>query len=655
MHSTLDTVLVLLAAAVAVVTVCRRLHLPAMLGYLLVGLVIGPHALALIGSIEQAEALAEYGVVFLMFSVGLEFSLPKLMAMRLTVLGGGSAQVASTLLLVMLVGWLCGLPWQAGLALGGALAMSSTAIVSRLLAERVEMNAQHGQLAIGVLLFQDLAVVPLLIVIPVLGGNGGSLWAVLGVAALKIALTLLILLYFGPRLLRPLFHWVAKGRSTELFVLNVLLVTLGIAWATELAGLSLALGAFLAGMLIAETEYRHQVEEDIRPFRDLLLGLFFVTTGMRLNLAVLGEEFLLVLALTLFATLGKAAIVAGLTRLFGRSAGTGVRTGLWLGQGGEFGFVLLALAASSGVLPGSVEQAALAAILLSMLAAPFMIQQSEAIVRRFIASDWMLQAMRLTQLAARTMATTDHVILCGYGRSGQALARMLRQEDIAFQALDLDPERVKEAAAAGENVSFGDASRREVLMSAGLARARALIVTYDHTPSALKILHVVAEARPDLPVIVRTWDDSDIETLRAAGADEVVAEVMEGSLMLASHAMMLLGVPLSRVLRRIREARESRYNLFRGFFHGASDQNLDEQLQPRLHSLALNAGAVAVGRLLGDLSLGEIGATVKSLRRAGRRIDEPGSEELLQAGDVLVLLGSPDALARAERRVMQGE
>lgn len=655
MHSALNPILVLLAAAVVVVTLCRRFHLPAMLGYLLVGLAIGPHALELIGSTDQADALGEYGVVFLMFSVGLEFSLPKLVAMRTTVFGLGSAQVVATVLAVVLACVALDLPWQTGLALGGALAMSSTAIVSRMLAERVEMNAQHGQVSIGVLLFQDIAVVPLLIVIPALGGAGGGLWGILGVAALKIALTLLILLYFGPRVLRPLFHWVAKGRSTELFVLNVLLVTLGIAWATAQAGLSLALGAFLAGMLIAETEYRHQVEEDIRPFRDLLLGLFFVTTGMRLNLAAVGQEFFAVLALFLFLTIGKAAVVAGIARLFGRSPGTAVRTGLWLGQGGEFGFVLLALASSSELLPGSVEQAALAATLLSMLAAPFLIQQADALVRRFIASDWMLQAMRLTQLAARTMATSDHVILCGYGRSGQALARMLRQEDIDIYALDLDPERVKEAAAAGENVSFGDATRREVLMSAGLARARALVVTYDHLPSAMKILHLVGEERPDLPVIVRTRDDSEIERLRAAGADEVVAEVMEGSLMLASHAMMLLGVPLSRVLRHIREARESRYNLFRGFFHGASDQHLDEQAQPRLHSISLDADAAAAGQLLGALSLGELGVSVKTLRRTGRRVDEPGSEELLQEGDVLVLLGAPEALARAERRVMQGE
>ncbi|PHV10653.1 monovalent cation:proton antiporter family protein [Chitinimonas sp. BJB300] len=652
MHQALETVLLLLAAAVAVVTLCRRAQLPAMLGYLLVGIAIGPHAFGLIASSAQASELAEYGVVFLMFSLGLEFSLPKLTAMRRTVFGLGSAQVGSAMLVVMAASLLFGLPWQVGLVLGGILAMSSTAIVTKLLAERVEVNAPHGQQAIGVLLFQDLAVVPLLIITPALGSAGIDLWMALEYAALKIAITLVVLLYFGPKLLRPLLHLVAKGRSTELFVLNVLLVTLGISYATAQAGLSLALGAFLAGMLIAETEYRHQVEEDIRPFRDLLLGLFFITVGMRLDLKAVWQNCFAVLMVFAFLTVGKTGLITGLVRWFGCSTGTAVRTGLALGQGGEFGFVLLTLAAASGVMPRAVEQVALASILLSMLAAPFLIQQSERIVRRFIASDWMLQAMHLTQLAAKTMATSDHVILCGYGRSGQALARVLQQEDVTIYALDLDPERVKEAAAAGENVSFGDATRREVLMSAGLTRARALIVTYDHTPSALKILNIVRQERPDLPVIVRTRDDNDIEKLREAGADGVVAEIMEGSLMLASHALMLLGVPLNRVLRHIRDAREQRYSLFRGFFRGISDEGLEEQAQPRLHSIQLNLGAAAIGKTLADLKLVEVDVSVRSLRQGGRRLDEPPPEHLLQVGDVLVLLGTPDALARAERRLL---
>ncbi|WP_269531260.1 monovalent cation:proton antiporter-2 (CPA2) family protein [Chitinimonas sp. BJYL2] len=654
MHHALETVLLLLAAAVAAVILCRRAHLPAMLGYLVVGIVIGPHALGMVASSREADELAEYGVVFLMFSLGLEFSLPKLMAMRTVVFGLGSAQVGGTMLVVMLAAWLLGLPWTAGLALAGALAMSSTAIVSKLMAERVEVNTTHGQHVIGILLFQDLAVVPLLILIPALGRADSDPWLVLGIAVLKIALALIVLLYFGPRVLRPLFHLVAKGRSTELFVLNVLLVTLGIAYATAQAGLSLALGAFLAGMLIAETEYRHQVEEDIRPFRDLLLGLFFVTIGMRLNLREVWAHLGVIVVVVVLLTIGKAALIAGLTRWFGRSPGTAVRTGLALGQGGEFGFVLLALGAASGMLPLAAEQVALAAILLSMLIAPFLIQQSEAIVRRFVASDWMLQAMRLTQLAAKTMATSDHVILCGYGRSGQAMARMLQQEEIPFYALDLDPERVKEAAAAGECVSFGDATRREVLISAGLPRARALIVTYDHTPSALKILAIVRQERPDLPVVVRTWDDSDIDRLRQAGADAVVAELMEGSLMLASHAMMLLGVPLNRVLRHIRDAREARYSLFKGFFRGASDDGLDEVLQPRLHSVTLLDGSYAVGKTLGELFALDEAIRVQSIRRGTARIESPALDEVMAPGDVVVLLVPQSRLDKAERILFAG-
>lgn len=652
MSHALDTVLILLAAAVLVVTLCRYVRLPAMLGYLLVGLMIGPHALKLIPSSAAAAELGEFGVVFLMFSLGLEFSLPKLLAMRTTVFGLGSAQVLSSLILVLVAALLLGLPWQAGLALGGAMAMSSTAIVSKMLTERVELNAPHGQNAIGVLLFQDLAVVPLLIVLPALGKADGSLGMVLGLAAIKIAITLAVLLYFGPKILRPLLHLVAKQRSTELFVLNVLLVTLGVAWGTNAAGLSMALGAFLAGMLIAETEYRHQVEEDIRPFRDLLLGLFFVTVGMRLDIQSIGAHFLAIFATVLFLTVGKSFLTHRLTRLFGHSAGISLRTGLALGQGGEFGFVLLALAASSGLLPAAAEQVALAAILLSMLAAPFLINNSDWLVRRFVASDWMLQAMQLTQLAARTMSTSDHVILCGYGRSGQTLGRVLAQEDIPFYALDLDPERVKEAASAGENVTYGDASRREVLMSVGLMRARAIIVTYSDTPSALKILSVVRDERPELPIIVRTRDESDIDELKRAGADEVVAEVMESSLMLASHAMMLLGVPLHRVLKQIRNAREERYSLFRGFFRGA-DEGVNESgwAAPRLQSILIPEGSGAIGRTLDEAGLPQR-VELKSIKRRGQAAVASMLTTPIEAGDVVVLLGRPEDLAIAEEELL---
>ncbi|WP_440029140.1 cation:proton antiporter domain-containing protein [Chromobacterium amazonense] len=656
MHSMAPIVLVLLAA-VLVVTLCRSLRVPAMLGYLVVGFLAGPGVMKLIPEGEETAFLGEIGIVFMMFTIGLEFSLPKLKAMRQLVFGVGLAQVVVTMLLVALaIGWITGSP-LIGLATGGALAMSSTAIVSKLLAERLELNQPHGQLAIGVLLFQDIAVVPLLILLPAFAGGSDTMWLDLAKAGGKIVVVLALLLFFGQRLVRLWFHLVARQRSGELFMINVLLVTLGVAWLTELSGLSLALGAFVAGMLISETEYRYQVEEDIKPFRDILLGFFFITVGMRLELPILFDHLGVVLLLLVLLLPLKIAVVFGLGRLFGHRSNDAMRAALALAQGGEFGFVLLALAMNLKLVPIPAAQAAIAAILISMLIAPFLIMHGERITRRLIKQDWMLQSLDLHQMLVASMSKNEHVLICGYGRSGQALARLLEAENINMFALDMDPERVREAGEAGDQVVFGDAGKKEVLIAAGLMRAKVVVVTFADTHAALRILHAVREVRPELPVIVRTVDDSEMDVLRQAGADEVVAEVMEGSLMLASQALLEAGVPPSRVLRRIRAVREERYDLFRGFFRGASDEveSLEEAMVPRLLSVQVCGGAFAIGQPLGALRLEEAGVEVKAVRRQRtRRTDFDASFEL-QADDILVLLGTPEQLALAESRILQGE
>ncbi|MGH8679142.1 MAG: cation:proton antiporter, partial [Burkholderiales bacterium] len=576
MPGTLEIVLLLLSAAVLVVVVFRLLKLPALLGYLLVGVVIGPHALALIHESEETRYLAEFGIVFLMFSIGLEFSLPKLLTMRKMVFGFGTLQVLATMLIVTLAALASGAGWRGGIVLGGVFAMSSTAILAKMLAERLELNSQYGRQIIGILLFQDLAVVPMLIAIPALAQGGEALAYALTLAFVKATIVLGILLWFGQRLMRPWFTLVARQKSPELFALNVLLITLGLAWLTQLAGLSMALGAFLAGMLISETEYRYQVEQDIKPFRDVLLGLFFVTVGMLLDSRILVDQWFWVLGLLLLVLAGKTAVVLAVGRLFEVDPNISLRAGLALSGAGEFGLVLLALAGHLHIVDESQMQIALATLILSMLLSPFIIEHSEHMVRRFSAREWMNRAMALHNIAIQTMAAERHVIICGYGRSGQNLARFLEQEGITFIALDLDPQRVREAAAAGESVVFGDAARREVLIAAGLVRAGALVVSYADTASALKILALVQELRPGMPVVVRTVDDSDIDRLMQAGAAEVVAEILEGSLMLATQALMLLGVPLNRVLRRIRQTREQRYSLFRGFYRGITDEVSEE-------------------------------------------------------------------------------
>jgi CPA2 family monovalent cation:H+ antiporter-2 len=656
MPTALELTLLLLAAAVIGVVAFRLLNLPPMLGYLAVGILIGPHALGLVPNIEGTRYLAEFGVVFLMFSIGLEFSLPRLKSMRSVVFGLGMGQVLLTIVAVLVAGGVVGLFWplplSAAFLLGATLAMSSTAILMKLLADRLELESEHGRRMVGVLLFQDLAVVPLLVVIPALAAHSEQLVESLGWAMLKAAVLLTLLLAGGRWLVRHWLHLVARRRAHELFVLNVLLIALGLAWLTEHAGLSLALGSFVAGMLIAETEYRHQVDEDIKPFRDVLLGLFFITIGMLLDLRIVVVHFGWVLLALLGPMAFKCLLIVVLARSLGASAGTAIRTGLGLATAGEFGFVLLAQGAP--LLDPTVRQVVLAAMLLSMLAAPFLVQYSDRIAMRFVASEWMQRALELHSIATRSMAVERHVIIAGYGRSGQHLARMLADEGIGYVALDLDPDRVREAAAAGDSVVYGDAGRRETLIAAGLSRAAALVVSYNDAHSALKVLHYAHDLNPKLPVIVRTQDDADLDRLLKAGATEVVPEVFEGSLMLGSHALVLLGVPLSRVVRRIQKARDSRYRFLRGYFHGADDRvDFDDDAHARLHSVALEQGAAAVGRTLADLSLDEYGAEVTAVRRRGIRGADPAADLVLQAGDVLVLRGPQEALELAEMRLSE--
>ncbi|CAB3753468.1 monovalent cation:proton antiporter family protein [Paraburkholderia solisilvae] len=657
MISPLEMTLFLLLASVVGVVVFRYLNLPPMLGYLSVGILVGPHAFGVVPDSKGAQNLAEFGVVFLMFSIGLEFSLAKLRAMRRLVFGMGLLQVLGTIGAALLLGvalehWVH-LSWQGCIALGGALAMSSTAIVSKMLAERLEIETEHGRNIFGVLLFQDLAVVPLLIVIAALaGGDTHDVMAALGLAFVKIVIALALLLIVGQRFMTRWFNVVARRRSQELFVLNLLLVTLGAAFVTDRFGLSLALGAFIAGMLIAETPYRHQVEEDIKPFRDVLLGLFFVTTGMLLNPMVIWQHPLIVLGFLLGPILLKAAMVTALARLFGATPGVAMRTGIGLAQAGEFGFVLLNLILDKHLVDATLLQAILAGMLLSMLAAPFLIQNADRIVLRLSSTEWMQQSLQMTRIATQSLKQSGHVIICGYGRSGQNLARMLEHEGLSYVALDLDPDRVTAAAAAGEQVVFGDAGRRESLLAAGIHRARTVAITYANTPSALRVLYNIHELEPTLPVIVRTVDDSDLEKLLAAGATEVIPEIVEGSLMLASHTLVVMGVPMRRVLRRVEELRDERYSLLRGYFHGADDVDDDDgHEQVRLQSVPVDEKADAVGRTLAELGLYELGVEVTAIRRHGIRGVEPDPSTKLRASDIVVLRGLPEALAEAEERL----
>lgn len=653
----LGQLLVLLGFSVLVVTVFRRMRLPPILGYLAVGTLLGTEALSLTAG-ETTRVLAEYGVVFLVFTLGLEFSLPRMLAMRWEVFGLGGAQVLLSSASITLVASSFGLDWRAALIIGGALAMSSTAIVVRQLGEQLELNREHGRLAVGILLFQDLAFVPFLALEGTLAAPTEILNApVILWALLRGGIALLIVLAAGRWLLRPLFHEIGHARSHELFTLTVLLVALASAWATHAAGLSLALGAFLAGMLLAETEYRHQVEVVIRPFRDILLGLFFITVGTLLEVRLLLQQLWLVLLLVLALQMSKALIVAVLARRFTASWQSALQTGLVIAQGGEFGFALLTLMLNDRLAESAILQPLLAATVLSMGLSPLVIRHNNKLAEWLSGKRARSQTELARELAAtQTIARRNHVILCGFGRVGQNLARVLEKYGFEYLALDLDPRRVQQARQGGDPVIYGDGAESEILKAAGIAHCSVLVITFADPDWSLRILRVVRELRDDVPVLVRTQDDTKLDQLQKAGATEVVPETLEASLMLMSHLLLLLDVPVSRVVKTVGDIRDDRYAMLRRIFRRENARPLDEthSLREELRSVVLPRNAYAVGRSIEQLHLEEMAVGVNAIRREGIVGRQPDADTVFKEGDVVVLYGTPEALERGEARLLIG-
>ena len=657
-YTTLRSILILLAVAVFVVAALRRLHLPAVLAYLATGFLVGPHGFGFIQDNAATSSLAEFGVVFLLFTLGLEFSLPRFIVMRRAVFLLGGLQVLLTTVGAALAAWSMGAQPALALVLGGAFAMSSTAIAAKQLSEQAEINLQHGRMALAVLLFQDLAVIPFLILIPGLNhGIGTALAGDLLWAFGKGLLAVVVILAVGRWLLRPLLHQIATARSAELFTLTALLVTMASAFGTAALGLSLALGGFLAGMMLAETEYRHQVEADIRPFRDVLLGLFFITVGMLLNPAVVARHWLLLIVAVLGLLVFKTALIATLTRYLGSDNNAALRTGLVLAQGGEFGFALLSLGLAQHVIRLPLAEFGLAVIVVSMLVGPLLIRYNRLLAARIFPESAAEEHDLLQHdIGRHQLHLENHVVIVGYGRVGQNVARFLEPEGFEFVALDLDAVRVRHAREAGDPVYYGDGTNRDVLRAAGIERARVLVISYFKVSTALKILGHVKKMRPDMPVLVRTRDDTELEKLQEAGATEIIPETLESSLMLASHLLHVLHVPMSQILRKIQEVRSHRYSLLRSVFRGQDAVPLDEShaFREQLHTLTLTPGTYAVNRSLAEVNLKSLGVVVTALRREGVVGRQPPGITVLKEGDVMVLWGTPEKLQDAEERLLRG-
>jgi CPA2 family monovalent cation:H+ antiporter-2 len=653
----LGTLLVLLAAVVAVVAAVRRLHLPPILGYLAVGMALGPHALSVVPQSPTTSFLADIGVVFLLFTLGLEFSLPRMMAMRGEVFGLGTLQVGLTTLASAALAFLAGAPPVVAVVIGGAVAMSSTAIVLRQLTEQAEINRTHGRLAFSILLFQDVVFVLFLALANALVAGGEHTAGGVLLAVGKAAIGLLVVLIGGRRVARPLFFEIAHSRGQELFTLAVLLVALASAWLTDRVGLSLALGGFLAGMLLAETEYRHQVEAVIRPFRDVLLGLFFITIGMLLDLGQLGRHLLAVSALVVGMYALKTLVVALVARRYCDSWFKSLRAGLVVGAGGEFGFALLALLVGGRVADGGLAQPLLAAVTLSMVVSPFVIRHNKRIAR------WLLneQGPATTALAREAasealLARREHVIVCGFGRVGQSVARVLERHGHEFIAIDVDPGRVRAARQAGDPVAFGDSADAQVLQAVGIDAASVVVVTFADADIAAGIVREVRRLRADVPVLVRAADDSHLEALQQAGATEVVPETFEASLMLVAHVLLFLDTPMSSVVRTVGEIRSERYVALRSVFRPPDSEHPEGAAAAgaELRTVVLPPGAWSIGRTLGEVHGQGAEVTFSAIRREGIVGRDPDPATVLREGDVVIVFGSPEALEHAEAVLLAG-
>lgn len=660
MHNALFEVLGLLVISVIMVAAFRRIQLPPILGYIVVGIVMGPHAAALIANEANIHFLAEFGIVFMLFAIGLEFSVAQFLTMRRTMLGLGSLQVIFSMALFGFIAHEVGVPWEVALLAGGALAMSSTAVVLKQLNEQAEMQSRHGRNAFGILLFQDLAAIPFLILIPVLGAtlNSGEssnqIWHELGTALIKGVFAVGVLLLIGRTLLRPLFHEIASAKSNELFTLTVLLVAIGAAALTSSLGLSMALGAFIAGMMLAETEFCHQIESDIRPFQDVLLGLFFVTIGILIDLHVVWENLSTILLLTIGLILAKALVVGLLEFGFGNNAGVALRTAVVLAHGGEFGFALLSLMFNQKLLPEHEGQMLLAAAIFSMMLSPILIKYNGVIAKRILSNSYNKdRTAQEATIAQEAVLLKDHIVICGFGRVGQTLARFLKKAGVPYIALDMDIARINEAKYAGEPVYYGDSTRKEILHAAKIEQAKLVVLCISDFHASLKTLHRAREMRRDIPILVRTRDEGHLSQLMDSGATEVIPDTFEASIMLSSQVLLLAGQSPAVILKEVRQARQSRYNLLKGFYPGESDEINNLETSPTiLHSIILQSQAYAIGKRIEEVLQDHPGIEIRGIKREGIRGDDPSPQLVLQGGDVLVAQGTVEDITRFEQSIL---
>ncbi len=655
----ITSILILIALAVLVSAVFHRLRLPSILGYIIIGVLLGPNMLNIVTNTAITHTLAELGIVFLLFTIGLGFSVTKFKSLQKIVFGFGLLQVLLSIMVTALISQLFDMTLAQGIIVGCIVAMSSTALVLKQLTDQLELNTSHGANALGILLLQDLAVIPVLILIPSFTANTHHLLLVDSMYAFARGfVAILIILGIGRWILKPLFYRIAATRSIELFSLTALFTALGAAWLTNLFGLSLILGAFIAGLVLSETEFRHQIEVDIRPFRDILLAIFFISIGSQLNLSLIKDAWVWVSLLVAALIVFKIILISLLGIFFKNSALTSLRTGLVLAQGGEFGFAVLILTNRYNILPQDYGQVVLGALLISLIIAPVIIRFNKLIAYTVLPKHWQKPPSVIDQTITQVASElSHHVIICGYGRVGQTIAKFLSKVDVPYVALDLDPARIQTAVLAGEPVCYGDASHYHVLEAVGVERAKAVIISFYHANSAAKILQQTRLHNKRIPIIVRSHYDSETEQFYQLGASEVIPETFEASIMLASHLLMLLKIPLQMVDRLIEESRHNRYDLLKRVFPGEQTYSPDEDatIKVALHAVYLPETAACINKQVSDIDFDAMEVSIQYIRKKDNHHALPHPETRFAKDDVVILYGELPKLEAAERLLLEGK
>ncbi|MCH7897390.1 MAG: cation:proton antiporter [candidate division NC10 bacterium] len=655
-----DLVLVF-GVSTLVVFLFHRLRQPTIVGFLVSGVLVGPYGLSLIADVHQVELLAEIGVVLLLFTIGLEFSISKLNQMRWLVLGGGSLQVLGTILLIGGGAWLFGLPPAQAVFFGFLLALSSTAIVLKILMDRGEIDSPQGRFAVGMLLFQDVCVVPLMLLTPLLSGKTATGPVAILLVLGKVALTV-TLIFFLSRLLVPrLLFQVVKMRSPEIFIISIILICLGTAWATSQIGLSLALGAFLAGMVIADSEYSHQTMANILPLRDSFMGLFFVSVGMLMNLGTLLTHPLEVAGTLLAILIGKTVVVVGSVLVLGYPLRVAALVGCALAQVGEFSFVLSRVGWEWGLITPELNQYFLSAAVISLLLTPFAIQLSPKLadrIGRLRGVERWFPGRSFEELKPERVQLRDHVIIVGYGPTGGNLSRVLKATQVPYCILELNGETVRRMRAKGEPIYYGDVASQEVLKHLGIQHARSLVIAISDPASIRRATRLARDLNPHLYILVRTRYEVEIDELYRLGANEVIAEEFETSIELFARVLRRYHLPRSVIGEQVEKVRQEKYEMLRQFQApplGQSDvTRLFAQVEMETY-LTREAGSTT-GKTIGELHIRHrTGASVVAVIQDGRIIANPGPEHRIAAGEVLVLVGNRQQVEQALVFLSQGE